>query len=685
MPNFFSVNSAPVNQKATQFSVGEFPGGVVLEIEQTLYNNADAQIFLEFDQTVEYSGTAEGNVIDFAQAVLAQAASQVCIEIEQTVINQADIGKCFVSDWNLVLTINGAEIPHSQIINRMEVTRTENDASIFSFELKPGVGVQDPCEYQGKRVTLDVIQGTTITRVYTGIIDYPTYELVGERVAYKATDRRRELINSQLKTAVKSIGYYTEAMFGEPEDTVDELDKRLTTVPLSVDFDAYGNYTVVDLLPKQVPDYLITSDEIFRRNPRVEIASRARLINKFTFNLDYRYSRLHQRVLGFNWEHSAKNNICLFLQDRYSLTSKAMVSAAAGSAGWDLVGNINFDEVWNGGWYNCGSGRIGWSPLRLINGNTVKRTDSFGDTITDSNGNETYSVEGGAFQDTGTLFCLGASWAASKRWSQTLEEKYSVTIEAPQSINKFGVIEQERNYGVSSNYDDDEFENIDGYDVRWGKLEPFVKQAPNGQGVYIDYTDNRSEFNESFLVATNIGKTTIITSHRDNRVTLEVPLTPEYDLKHTIEVNSNKVICRGKVSKVTHKFDINNREASTEVELSLSRAPGSASDSNITIPGIPNIASQAMVPIGLGNHFGEDPSQPQAANWTGMIGNRLRTEAAGGGGTNFFITNYPESFVVRTPDVPDSLRNTAEGTANASYTMSIQNDPFEIIFTGDCA
>jgi hypothetical protein len=29
MPNFFSVNSAPVNQRATEPSAGEFPGGVI--------------------------------------------------------------------------------------------------------------------------------------------------------------------------------------------------------------------------------------------------------------------------------------------------------------------------------------------------------------------------------------------------------------------------------------------------------------------------------------------------------------------------------------------------------------------------------------------------------------------------------------------------------------------------------
>lgn len=682
MPNFFSVNSAPVNDKASAPALGDFEGGLVIEFEQAVKNYSAAATVIEIEQTVDFKGTAEGEVIAFEQAVKGFADSQVVIEFEQTVKSLSDVGTCFVSDWDLLLTINGAVIPKNQIIGRMEVLRSESDAALLTFELRPPVGIQDPCEYQGKRVTLDVIQGTETTRIYTGIVDYPTYSLVGETVQYRCTDKRRELINSQLKTAVKSIGYYTKSIFGEPVDTADELDKRLTTVPLSVDFDAYGNYTVTNIAPKSTADYVISSSDVFRRNPRVEIASRARLVNKFTFNMEYRYSRLHARSATFFWQHPAKDNICLFLEDRYSLTSKEMVRSAAQSAGWPLVGDIDFEEVWPGGWYNCGENLVGWSPIITSGGNMVQETDNNGDPITGPTGSPNYRLQGRSVQNTGSLFCLGAFWKAGKRWAQTKSEIYTATVEAPQSISKFGIIEQERNYGVESEYDDDEFENIGQWDERFGKLEPY--KTTISEGYYIDYSDNRGEFNESFLTAVNIGKTTILRSHRDNRIIVEVPLSPEYDLKHTIEVATNKVDGRGKVSQIRHVFDISNKEAYSEVELSLSRAPGSASNTPISIPGVPNIPTSTIGTVFLGNFFGLDPNLYNSENWTGMIGNKIAGEYLGGGVTNTYVTTFPEAFVVRTPDIPDNLRENIAGNSSINYTVSIPNDPFEIAFVGDC-
>ena len=63
---------------------------------------------IEIEQTVEFRGAVEGSVISFEQFVKGNAEAQTVVAFEQNVRNLADVGKCFISDWDLVLTINGA-------------------------------------------------------------------------------------------------------------------------------------------------------------------------------------------------------------------------------------------------------------------------------------------------------------------------------------------------------------------------------------------------------------------------------------------------------------------------------------------------------------------------------------------------------------------------------------------------
>lgn len=682
--NHNSVNTIQVDG-APEYSV-VVPETDILSIEQSVYTIVPETDLLLLEQEVLENFTFEGNILTIEQSVAAITNDLDIMLVEQTVLQpgQVVIG-CDLVDWDVIVTINGNLIPNENILEEVIVERGENEASLASFTLNGHkyLGYQNVCEIQGKPVTISVNKDGQITRIYTGIVDYPEYDIIQEKTKINCTDRRREQINSQLGTVVKSIGYWTEEIFGEAEDVADELDDRLTTVPKTVDFDAFGNYQVSDLLPKSTPDIVLSSTDILKRTPNVEVLSRARIINKVVIDFGYRFNRLHQSNIQYLWQHPDINSFCQWAKYGRTLASREMIYSAAVGAGW-AISPINYNDLWPGGWYNCEGQKVGWQPITTL-GTSWK--DS-GQTYTDSNG-QTQQIqerESTTVQDMNAVMCLGASWGASKRWAQNLTEKYLVTVQAPESIAQFGEVKQDRSYGISSDYDIAEWEQIQAYTTSAGQYESSKVTLPGTTSFYVNLADNRSIFNESYLVAVNQARTTIIKTHRDNRSFLQITPLPELDLRHTVQVQMSKLEQLGKVIRIRHVFKATNHEAYTEVELASSKVcAGSATDTPLSIPSAPAFPSAYQLDnVGLGNHFGLDPdTYPGAESWTGMVGNQI---IGGYSGTQEWtlMTQYPISFTVESPDIPDNLRNEIEAVRNVSYDVKIPNNDFNVIYLGDC-
>ena len=163
----------------------------------------------------------------------------------------------------------------------------------MDFTIIPPLGLQNVESLTGKSVTMDVDTDEGTFRIYTGIVDICDVDLIEKKITIHCTDRRTELINSTLGAVVPTIGIYSAIIFGrDPKDPADELAQRLTTVPLTVDFDAYGNYTLSNLAPKSTPDFVLTGSKIYYRDPKVEFTSRGRITNKVTIGFQYRRARL---------------------------------------------------------------------------------------------------------------------------------------------------------------------------------------------------------------------------------------------------------------------------------------------------------------------------------------------------------------------------------------------------------
>lgn len=642
--------------------------GILLLFEQNTGSQSGSGLLLSIEQDVIISSVGGGLLLSFDQNVTG-SASGIILLFEQRVIeppgpvNGTHLGR---AGWDAVIILDGVEILPEFIHGAIRIERTEGGASICNFTLvyKPGAGAQTVETLAGKPVTIDfqTVDGTF--RVYTGVVDIPEIDLIQKKIKINCTDRRLELINAQLGAVVPTIGYYSSIIFPTPKDVAEELAQRLTTIPYSVDFDAFGVYTLTPKRAKLTADYVLTGNDVYDREPTVNYTSRDRIVNKINIKFDYRYPRLHHMQRRFFWESPIHNNICLMLLEGYTLAQRSMIQAAVYGSNWILRGDITWTPIHNAGWF-CG---VGWATT-VFTGKTVGyKKDMEGEFILDSSGNKIADVQITGGTDYAPVFADGAQWDATTRWAQTITETYSLLVEAPQSIALYGEVLNDTAYSSEDNTDTANWEDYKTFD------NPF--NIGGLQTTYhVDAVEGRGALNGAIVTALNIAKTTILNSHRDTRVSVNRFLWPEIDLKHTVLIDTAILKARGKVVSIIHDIDNGTTEAVTTIVLALSRSIGSQADSSFIVPAVPvDTVDPGSSDIILGNHYGEDPEQPGAENWTGRIGNKY---VVGGLGAR---TKFTEQFKVVTPDIPAAVRDEKIKTIGGTYDVSIPNDLLEVIF-----
>lgn len=683
MPNLSSINSialnAPTGFSATgsgniiaiEQTVGVIGSGNLVGVEQTI-GLVESGNLVSFEQDVQLRATGSGALIDIEQT-LRSIASGNLIALQQYVFNTPEevetpapgpvpepAPSWFVRNgWDAIIQIGGVIIDNSKIHGAIEVERKEGAAALANITLIPDTGVQDVLAYSGKPITIDARTSSGVRRIFTGIVDIPDVKLIEKKIVLRCSDRREEKINSDHAAIVNTIGYYSSDIFNSLDDDVtSQLKDRLSTVPKAFDFDAYGYPRVTNLLAKSSADYELTDPEVFRKEPTVSFLSRARITNSVNVEYKYRYTRLYHWTRNFSWTSPIANNFCLFAQSGYQLTPKRMIVQAATAAGWPLNGTISFTDTPGSGWI-CGG--IGWLAASTY-GYFSQVTDENGNTVSDASGSPVYSLNNVAAQtNLTTLFATAATWSAGTRWSQIVEEKFTLNVKSPQSIAQYGTIEGYVGSDYETPAETDEWEDYSSYDSQG-----------LGANFRTDLDTGRNNFNYVQAILISQAKTMIIKSHRDTRVTFHRTLWPEVELHNTVRINTGPIVATGKVLSIKHSLDILTGADETTVTLALCKAQGSASTNVPSI--LPKPTDVAFSPdtstIYLQSHYGQDPdAHPE---WTGYAGNI---------NTGQLQTFYSPRFIVDTPPVPDEYRSlrTING-GGGSYDLELQDDELVITF-----
>ena len=623
-------------------------------------------------QDVQVRETGSGNVIIVSQSVTALGSGNI-IQLSQNV-QSPEQAKLDQFGWTVSsLIIDGVAIDNERITDTIEWNATEDGSPQLNITIKLIAGVIDLTEFQGKDISLNVI--TTDYgehRLFTGKIDIPEINMIWDIVTLRCSTNRNDLINQQDQSFVDSIGLYSSNIFSDAPNKSDQVLQRLETVPQSVEVTNYGNVVLVNWEAKSTADYTFEAEDILRDTPKpnFRVGSSARIINKVNIDFDYRYDNNYQMQRTFQW--TWEPSVCEFLVMGYDMCKREMIQSAAESAGWPIKGAINFGDIYPSGVYRCGASLtpVIWSTTSAVQSTTTGSVDSEGSPVLDSNGNQINISIAQKVVDYADIYAGSASWIGTTRWAQTVNEKYSLTVQSPESITQYGTKSKQETHGIQSTFDSSTWEDYTAYSDPGFDISSFISRD-----------DNIADFNNAVTVALNRARTTILKSHRDSRVEFELcHFFPAVQVFHTVATNASLddddavgLVSQGKVFSISHKLNVKTGQSNTSIKTTISSIATEGSDSVLSIPTRPSYAP--TIPGGsvfLRNHFGEDPSTDAAQSWNGFIGNKFL--GVFGDNIGESKTEFPISFVVDTPPVEASLRNLVNVTSVQSYNVAVPKD-----------
>ena len=651
-----------------------------------------------FEEDVEFRNAFTGTVIKVVQQVKTITPSTT-ISIQQSVLDKTANTFFNRNGWTAVLTMNGYVIPEDRIFKDIVIKKEENQPNQCTFALL----VPDPVEFidafWGKPVTVDYVDSTGSTRVFTGILTMPEIDIINKNVKITCTNDRDNFINATMGAVVPTIGLYSEAILGVLTTVgvfggsvittpAEELNMRMQTLQYSLDFDSYNVYHLNSWFTKSTADYTFTDADIYYRTPKVVWQDRTKVKNNFTIAIAYTYTRLYQYAQPFSW--TFPYTFCTFLANQYSLPNIKMVETAISSAKWVLTAPIIFTSVFPPGSCAYGGTQIlFWNTSSFANKGTQSTIfDSLGNVISDPDGNNVYGFKPFTNQDDlSKIYTIGANWIGATFFSQYIEEDYTLNVYSTQSINQFGSVVDSTTASVKDSYDASPWESqttipaVPANAVFFAGGSYYSNQDTDIPGVVngvVDTTVVNTEqlpsnqlLSEAIVVAVERAKASLLSTHRNTQVIVETPIKPHLELSHTIAIAATKLATKGKVQIITHTLGVGEgRGSKTEVTLALFRSQGTATTTPTFVPARPVDAIDIpSYPIVLGSEFGITDK-----SFDGYIGNKNNPRVIG----QLVRTNVQEEFRVDTPPIPDAYRALRQLPVTANYEVFIPNDDLEV-------
>jgi hypothetical protein len=277
-----------------------------------------------------------------------------------------------------------------------------------------------------------------------------------------------------------------------------------------------------------------------------------------------------------------------------------------------------------------------------------------------------------------------ARFKLSKRWTQTVVERYSITITAPNSIEYIGTMSEEKNIAIASDY-----ENKDWSINPYSSVSADATQDDVGDFV-IDTSDdtessgNRDDADAAQEAIISYCRSQIIGSHRNNTVSFQVPFHPLVNLSHTVKCTSSELTAKGKVRQVVDEFNIDTGDASTTINLAISAHGGTG-----IVADYPPEAVEPPSADGTVDEYDNDrllqtyvgglaSSLPYNEEWEGYIVNSDNTYVTWFDGYPTAAAGYEyypiEGVVIKTSEISGNAIESLDVQQTASLTVDIPQD-----------
>lgn len=532
--------------------------------------------------------------------------------------------------WRLRLMVNGVDWT-ARLTGSVEIDREEGAAGIARFDLCLPPGAILPTDWKGRSVTIDYLStnasGTTEARRYTGRIAEPAWDRTRRILSCTCTDNLQQQIEAMTAAQVETLvgGDWSADLFDPVSGRShwDYAQERLQSLPASLDCAPDGSLRVTSWFAT-TPHFVFGAGTTLYDSLSVELSDLGEQTNQIQIEADYRFPRLWQHNQGFSWAHPGMSGLggiqgfCVWRQETTELPSQDMIRSAVEQGGLTIIGG-SYELLPPTGVY-CDP-PAGW-------------VNPYTDLV------------------------LSFSVTAARRWSQTVTEKYRLTVTAAQSVADVGAIVRRESASASSetelseNWEDDE---------------------PTGGG---GFTDERADERRVAMLETLLrqAETTLYAAHRGNTVSFDVPASQALgvDLVHTLEVNDQECHAAGKCRRIVDSFDLEGGTAITRLSIAVMRGGGATVDP-LTAPAYsaeptPITTSGGVLATQLGGRF---DSGEYDDTRLGFSGNYSVSQDA-------TLEVFPRRFDVEAVEIPDVYRDEQAVEITATYRVAIPNDTLEL-------
>lgn len=548
---------------------------------------------------------------------------------ETEVIELADSAR-----WRLRVELAGVDIS-SRLTGRITIERDEGAARVAKLSLLPPSGPLDLDSMTGKhlRVYRQRLEGDDVASEqlrFAGQTMRPGLDASSKLVSLTATcdiQSRIEQMSTAQITALVPGSYWAEAVFGELESHWKYCQDRCATVPGNLDCAPDGTIRFTPWAAKAVPHFSFSPSEIIDGSLAVEPADVGQLVNQVELTLEYRYTRLRHRPYAISWNHPT-DNFCEWLAEGSTeLPTESMLLEAIEQGGWHLVGELNSVELPPSMPDPCGLG--------------------------------------GSWKNTFTADPHMLSFAVSlaQRTSQTLTERYSLTLSATGSIAAFTLQPDRERYSDEVEFD------AGSWEILPPTTEPTGSVLDESGDLVID-KDEGSRRDNALLTALHCEAVRMRATHRKSRVSFLTPITDAvYDTSHTVYLACLGVRAQGKVARVLEAWDIDAGSETAAISLAISRGGDQVSGDALVAPAraVFDFGPPPPHSVALATQLGGRPGAPAFnAELDGFSGNYgVKTPGA---------EQYPRRLQFTTPDIDERYRDPSEGEAVASYQINIPTD-----------
>jgi len=527
--------------------------------------------------------------------------------------------------WKLRVVVGSVDLS-ARVSGRVSIDRERNSAVVATFNIRPQDGLIDPYQWVNKPVTITYIEldsagvTTTLVQLFQGLVDTPVYDTSSRLVEFTCTDDLQNTIRNLSHSQVESLtplSSWSKHIYDDQVDSWEYLQQRLETYPYLVCLKPNGAMYSQQWLSKPL-QWEFQSNTIADSTLSVALANSRDLVNSVDVTMAYRYDVYREAVFSLTWKDTnwySGHDLVWLLSDIQMIC--------------DSVSNSNMVYVDNP-YFNC----IPSSRTLLINNNTVVFLNDGSELLAlEFNGvisrRYTQSVENSIKVTMYSPNSIAQLGVLSEEVTGQLQVEYpdyvNETFHATETVTRWastaGVGLSEGFESSETNLTDPLLFQGDGWVFYPKRPYSFTRyKKVNSLGISLNTlnhrpTDLSGTYDFSFNASANAktagehfydmdqfatvggsaerllllntlkaqAKTTLLESHRQNRVAFKTFLQPYLDRGDMVRVNTASLLASGLVNQLTHEFDIENGSAISTVTLAVS---------SVKAVGIPDSAPQ---------------------------------------------------------------------------------------------